>query len=110
MLGKLGIPALEVEPQLHESQSKGAVETGVQIFKGMLGVHFLRLEPKIGHHIPSKHPLVTWLVEYVSDIITKYHRGSDGRTAYERFVLNKSTKKALSLENACFGKRAQART
>ena len=35
-------------------------------------------------HIPSKHQIVTWLLEHVADINTKYLRGSDGRTAYER--------------------------
>ena len=57
----------------------------MKILKGMLRVHILALERKLGHHIPSKHPLVTWLVEHVADVITKYLRGSDGRTAYEPF-------------------------
>ena len=27
---------------------------------------------------------MTWLVEHVADVATKYLRGADGRTAYER--------------------------
>ena len=34
--------------------------------------------------VPSKHSLMTWLVEHVADVATKYLRGTDGRTAYER--------------------------
>ena len=40
----------------------------------------------MGQRVPSKHLLVAWLVEHVADIIAKYLRGSDGRTAYERLV------------------------
>ena len=47
-------------------------------------MHILALERKLGHRVPSKHPLGAWLVERVADVITKYLRGSDGRTAYER--------------------------
>ena len=56
--GKLAIPAFEVEPQPHESQSNGVVENGVELFKGLLRVHILALERKLGHHVPCKHPLV----------------------------------------------------
>ena len=34
--------------------------------------------------MPSKHPLLAWLVEHVADVATKYLRGAVGRTAYER--------------------------
>ena len=81
---KLGMETLEQEPQPHESQSNGAVENGVRLIKGLLRVHVLALEHKLGHRVPSKHPLMTWLVEHVADVVTKYLRGSDGRTAYER--------------------------
>ena len=84
ILSKLGLQSLEEEPQPHESQSNGAVETGVRILKGLLRVHLLALERKLGHRVPSKHPLLTWLVEHVADTATKYLRGADGRTAYER--------------------------
>ena len=110
MLGKLGILALEVEPQLHESQSNGAVKNGVKLFIGMLTVHLLAFERKLGHHIPSKHPLVTWLVEHVADIIIQYLRGSDARTAYKRLFGKQIHEEALSLENVYFGEHARAST
>ncbi len=42
------------------------------------------LERKIGAKFPSGHPVLTWLVEHVTDIITKYMVGIDGKTGYER--------------------------
>ena len=71
MLGKAVILAFEVEPQLHESQSNGAVENVVKLFKGLLRVHILALDRKLGRRVPSKHPLVAWLVVHMADIITK---------------------------------------
>ena len=50
----------------------------------MLRVHLLALERKLKGHIPSQHPVMTWLVECVADIVTKYMQGADGRTGYER--------------------------
>ena len=60
------------EPQPHEFQSNGAVGNGVKLTKGPLRVHLLALERKLGHRVPTKHPLLAWLVEHVAD------------TAYER--------------------------
>ena len=105
VLEKLNIPAIEIEPQPHESQSNGAVENGVRLLKGLCRVHLLALEKKLGHHVPCKHPLVTWLVEHVADIATKYLRGSDGRTAYERLF-----GKQIHEEGLEFGERVLWRT
>ena len=71
-------------PPPHESESNGSVENGVKLFKGMLRVHLLALERKLKGNIPSQHPVMTWLVECVADIVTKYMQGADGRTSYER--------------------------
>ena len=84
ILAKLQISVLEEEPQPHESQSNGAVENGVKLINGLLRVHLMALERKLEHRVPSKHPLMAWLVEHVADVSKKYLRGIDGRTAYER--------------------------
>jgi hypothetical protein len=44
----------------------------------------MALERKVGRKIPSEHPLITWLVEHVADVLNKYNVGKDGRTPYER--------------------------
>ena len=76
--------AIPSEPPTRESQSNGAVENGVKLFKGMLRVHLLALEKKLEGHIPSSHPVMAWLVEHIGDVVTKYMQGADGKTAYRR--------------------------
>ena len=36
------------------------------LIKDLLRVHTLALERKLGHRVPSKHPLIAWLVEHVA--------------------------------------------
>jgi hypothetical protein len=67
-----------------ESQSNGGIEGAVKIVKGLLRVHLAALERRIGGRFPSGHPVLTWLVEHVSDIVSKYMVGLDGKTGYER--------------------------
>mgnify|MGYP000450192630 CR=1 FL=1 len=67
-----------------ESASNGGIEGAVKIVKGLLRVHLAALERKIGAKFPSGHPVLTWLVEHVTDILSKYAVGVDGKTSYER--------------------------
>jgi hypothetical protein len=49
--------AISVEPPAHESESNGGVENGVKLIKGLLRVHLLSLERKVGGRFPSSHPI-----------------------------------------------------
>jgi hypothetical protein len=66
------------------SESNGSIENGVKLMKGMVRLHSLALERKVGGRFPSSHPILAWLIEHTSDVITKYLQGAHGRTAYER--------------------------
>ena len=46
----------------------------------------LALERKLGCRFPVDHPILAWVVEACADMLTKYGRGNDGRTHYERLV------------------------
>ena len=72
------------QPVAHEHESNGSVENGVKLFKGLFRVHLLALEKKIDAHIPIEHPIISWLVEFIGDVVTKYFVGVDGKTSYER--------------------------
>ena len=76
--------ATPIETPVGESSSNGGIEGAVKIFKGLLRVHLAALERKIGAKFPSDHPVLTWLVEHVGDVVSKYMVGVDGKTAYER--------------------------
>ena len=97
-----GIP---IEPLPGESASNGGVENGVKLFKGFLRVHLLALERKIAGHIPTSHPIMAWLVEFVADTLTKYLQGNDGRTGYQRLFGKQVHEEALE-----FGERVLVKT
>ena len=67
-------------PPAEESPSNGCMENGVKLLKGVLRVHVVALEEKIGGQIPSAHPLMTWIVPHAGECITKYLKGPDGKT------------------------------
>ena len=70
--------------KVYDSQSNGTAERAVQSIEGLTRTLKMALERKINQKIPCSHPLVTWLVEHVADVMNKYNVGKDGRTAYER--------------------------
>ena len=37
----------------------------------------------MGSRFGVKHPMFSWLVLHTADVLTKFHVGRDGRTAYE---------------------------
>ncbi len=76
--------ATPVKTPVGESSSNGGIEGAIKIFKGLLRVHLAALERNVNAKFPSNHPALTWLVEHVADVISKYMVGVDGKTAYER--------------------------
>lgn len=47
-------------------------------------MHLDALEAKTDGDIASSHPVMSWLVQHVADLITKHSIGPDGRMPYER--------------------------
>jgi hypothetical protein len=92
-----GLPdgATPVKTPVGESQSNGGIEGAVRIVKGILRVHLMALEAKIGAKFPSGHPVIAWLVEHATDIITKHMVGVDGKTGYERLFGRPSREEGL---------------
>ena len=62
---------ITVDPPPRESESIGAVENGVRMFKGMLRIHLMALEFKTSVKLPAQHLVMTWLVENVNDVLMK---------------------------------------
>ena len=65
-----------------ESQSNGKAEAAVKVFEDHLRVMKGALESRISARIPSRHPVMKWLVEYIGVILNKYAVQSSGKTAY----------------------------
>ena len=57
----------------------------------------IALERKLGVIIPSGHPVLAWMVEAVSDFISKHLRGQDGPTAFERLYGKPAREEAFEL-------------
>ena len=83
-MARLGEGAVPQGPPAGESQSNGVVENGVKLLKGLVRVHVLALERKLGVRFPAGHPVLAWVIEAVGDLATKHLKGADGRTGYER--------------------------
>ena len=70
--------------QVAESASNGVIEKGVQQLEEQVRVLKLGLQQRIGSFVPTKHPIMTWLVPHAADSLNKLEVGADGKTAYER--------------------------
>lgn len=67
-----------------DSKSNGLAERSVQEFEDMMRTWMCALEGKYGVTIPSKHPIVAWLVEYIGELYNHTSVGSDGKTPFRR--------------------------
>ena len=113
LMRRAGSGAVSQTPPVGESESNGAVENAINLVKGMARVHLLSLEAKLGVHIPVMHPIVLWMVEFVGDVVSKYMRGQDGRTAFERLYGKPLREEGLEFGEKVFyrrPKRANANT
>ena len=63
------------KPVAREHESNGSVENDVNFFKELFRVPLIALEKKISSHIP----ILSWLVEFVGDVLTSYLQGADGK-------------------------------
>ena len=102
---RMGEGAVPQGPPAGESQSNGVVENGVQMLKGLIRVHVLALERKLGVRFPADHPILAWIVEAVADMTTKHLRGHDGRTGYERLFGKAPREEGLELGESVLWRR-----
>ena len=55
----------------------------VKWFKGVFRVYLLALEHKLEGNNPIPHPVMIWLLERVTENVTKYLQGAASRTGFE---------------------------
>merc|ERR1712016_520307 len=56
VMARPGEGAVPQGPPAGESQSNGVVENGARLLKGLIRVHVLSLDRKLGVRIPADHP------------------------------------------------------
>ena len=76
------------------SQSNGIAERAVQAFEEQFRTMKGALEKRLCATVPIEHPVILWMMSYVTDLLNRYHVGKDGKTAYERLI-GKSYKREI---------------
>ena len=72
---------------VRESECNGRVENTIRRVQEKVRTLRHQLEQGIGDKIPDDAPIMSWLVRWAAELISKYATGDDGRTPYERVRL-----------------------
>ena len=67
-----------------DSQSNGMIERAIQQVEEIVRTIKLHMEQRMGCKTPDHHPILSWMVEYASEMMNRCKVGRDGKTAYER--------------------------
>lgn len=67
-----------------ESESNGPIESAVGRLQAQARTLKCALEFNYELSLPPRHPVLCWLVDYCGTLLSRFQRGPDGRTAYER--------------------------
>ena len=79
----------EVSPK-YSKGSNGVVERAVQGVEQCLRTMKSSLDDRMGVKVDVRHPVITWLCEYVGFMMNRMEVARDGRTPYERVKGKKS--------------------
>ena len=67
-----------------QSKSNGFIENANRFVAGQVRTLRSALQYKLQQPIDRNHIIMTWLVKYAATLITLFHVGKDGKTAYQR--------------------------
>jgi hypothetical protein len=87
------------------SASNGIVERCIQSVEQQVRVLKSSLEDRWKVHIPARHSVVAWLVEYSAFLLNRFEVGRDGKTAYERCKGKQARTAGLEFGEAVLWKR-----
>ena len=71
------------ESPVEEHQSNGTIDVTVREIQKQARVMKSALEERMKCEVPSRHPILGFLVEHAGKLMSRYQVGRDGRTAYE---------------------------
>ena len=72
-----------VESPVRESKANGSVERAVRTWQGQFRTLRHQFEQRIGTKIRKGSSMMSWLVSFASEVLSKYKVHSNGRTSYE---------------------------
>ena len=83
------------ESPVGESASNGAVERAIQTVEGQVRTMKAALEFRLKKKVEPDHPLIPWLIRHAASTHSRYHKGMDGKTAYERLKGKSFTRQVM---------------
>lgn len=88
-------PTLLENSPVGQSEANGMAERAVQAVSEQIRVMGQELRNRVGVLLPARHPVMAWMVEHVSELVSAFQRGPDGKAAFER-VRGKPYKRNLT--------------
>lgn len=79
-------PTLPENSPVGESQSKGMIERAVRSANDQIRTLRLALTKRISREFPPSRPTMTWMTQHAGELISKYQKNKDGKTAYEQLM------------------------
>ena len=73
----------EVMPK-GEHQANGRVEEAGRTIRDHARVLKINLQPRLGREVEADEPIMQWLLRWAVMSLSRFKRGSDGKTPYER--------------------------
>ena len=77
------------ESLVEEHESNGTIEVTVREIQKQVRVMKSALEDRMKCEVPSRHPILAFLLEHTGRLMSRYQVGRDGRTAYELHADNR---------------------
>ena len=75
---------IPVNSPVGESESNGRAENAIRRVQEQIRTLRHHVEQRVGIKIPDQAPIMAWLVRWAGELISKYSRGDDGKSPYER--------------------------
>ena len=75
-----------VNSPVGESESNGRAENTIRRVQEKIRTLRHHVEHKLGIRIPEQSSVMAWLVRWAAELISKYSRGDDGKSPYERIA------------------------
>ena len=72
------------EAPAYDSRSNGEIERAIQTVQGQVRTIKDAVEARCGEKLRPDDHIVPWMVQHAGALISRYHRGADGLTAYRR--------------------------
>ena len=75
---------IPINSPVGESESNGRAENSIRRVQEKIRTIRHHVEQHAGVKIPEQSPIMAWMVRWAAELISKYSRGDDGKSPYER--------------------------